>query len=71
MTAIGNFSARRRSRYRLVYLLMTAVSMGLVLGRVGWNVTHLIDAQIRQTVDADITGLAEQYSEGVSPSSFR
>jgi signal transduction histidine kinase len=48
----------------LVYMLVTAVGTGLVLGRVGWNVTHLIDAQIRQTVDTDITGLSEQYSEG-------
>ncbi len=48
----------------LVYMLVTAVGTGLVLGRVGWNVTHLIDAQIRQTVDTDITGLYEQYSEG-------
>jgi signal transduction histidine kinase len=48
----------------LIYLLVTAVGTGLVLGRVGWNVAHLIDAQIRQTVDTDITGLSEQYSEG-------
>ncbi|MDR3407250.1 MAG: HAMP domain-containing protein, partial [Methylovirgula sp.] len=64
MTAIGKLLRSTAFKISLVYLLMTAVGTGLVLGRVGWNVTHLIDAQIRQTVDADITGLAEQYSEG-------
>jgi signal transduction histidine kinase len=64
VTAIGKLLRSTAFKISLVYLLMTAVGTGLVLGRVGWNVTHLIDAQIRQTVDADITGLAEQYSEG-------
>ncbi|MGP8231606.1 MAG: ATP-binding protein [Methylovirgula sp.] len=64
MTAIGKLLRSTAFKISLVYLLMTAVGTGLVLGRVGWNVTHLIDAQIRQTVDADITGLAEQYSDG-------
>jgi signal transduction histidine kinase len=64
VTAIGKLLRSTAFKISLVYLLMTAVGTGLVLGRVGWNVTHLIDAQIRQTVDADITGLAEQYSQG-------
>ena len=31
---------------------------------VGWNIKDLVDQQITQTVDADIVGLSEQYSEG-------
>jgi signal transduction histidine kinase len=35
-----------------------------VLLRVGVNVKNLIDEQIDQTVEAEITGLAEQYAQG-------
>ena len=38
--------------------------IGLVLGFIGWNVKELIDEQIAQTIDTDIRGLSEQYSEG-------
>jgi signal transduction histidine kinase len=48
----------------VVYLCLSVVGAGLVLGRVGWNVKKLIDDQTAQTVNADITGLAEQYEEG-------
>ena len=64
MTPIIKLLRSTAFKISLIYLLVTAVGTGLVLGRVGWNVTHLIDAQIRQTVDTDITGLSEQYSEG-------
>ncbi len=64
MTPIAKLLKSTAFKLSLVYMLVTAVGTGLVLGRVGWNVTHLIDAQIRQTVDTDITGLSEQYSEG-------
>lgn len=64
MTPIIKLLRSTAFKISLVYLLVTAVGTGLVLGRVGWNVAHLIDTQIRQTVDTDITGLSEQYSEG-------
>ncbi|WP_156971120.1 sensor histidine kinase [Beijerinckia mobilis] len=46
------------------YLVITAIGAGLVLGRISWNMRRLIEDQIGQTVDADITGLAEQYAQG-------
>ena len=42
----------------------SAIGAGLVFGLVGWKVQQLIDEQVAQTVEADLTGLAEQYAEG-------
>lgn len=47
----------------LAYLVITSVGAGLIFLSVGWNVRTLIEQQITQTVDADIIGLAERYSE--------
>ena len=47
-----------------MYLCVFAIGAGSVLGGIGWNVKELIDEQIAQTIDADIRGLSEQYSEG-------
>jgi hypothetical protein len=64
VTALGKLFRTTAFKISLIYLLITAIGAGLVLGRVGWNVKALIDEQIAQTVDADITGLSEQYAEG-------
>lgn len=64
MTALGKLFRTTAFKISLAYLLISAVGAGLVFGLVGWNVQQLIDGQIAQTVDADLTGLAEQYSEG-------
>jgi signal transduction histidine kinase len=45
-------------------LAISAIGAGVVFGAVGWNMEHLIDAQIAQTIDTDITGLSEQYEQG-------
>lgn len=64
MTAIAKLFRTTAFKISLAYLVVAAIGAGLVLARAGWNVEKLIDAQIAQTVDTDITGLAEQYSEG-------
>ena len=64
MTALGKLFRTTAFKITVVYLCLSAVGAGLVLGRVGWNVRQLIDEQTAQTVNADITGLAEQYEEG-------
>lgn len=64
MIALGKLFRTTAFKISVVYLCVSAVGAGLVLGRVGWNVKQLIDEQIAQTVNADITGLAEQYEEG-------
>jgi signal transduction histidine kinase len=48
----------------LAYLVIFGIGAGLVLGGLAWNVNLLLDEQIGQTVDAEITGLAEQYQSG-------
>lgn len=64
MTALGKLFRTTAFKITVVYLCLSALGAGLVLGRVGWNVRQLIDEQTAQTVNADITGLAEQYEEG-------
>ncbi len=64
MTALGKLFRTTAFKISVVYLVLSALGAGLVLARVGWNVKQLIDEQLGQTVNADITGLAEQYDEG-------
>jgi signal transduction histidine kinase len=64
VTALGKLFRTTAFKISLAYLVISVVGAGLVFGLVGWNVQKLIDAQIAQTVDADLTGLSEQYSEG-------
>ncbi|ACB95855.1 sensor histidine kinase [Beijerinckia indica] len=64
MTAIIKLFRSTVFKVSFAYLLITAIGAGLVLGRIGWHIKELIEDQIGQTVDADITGLAEQYAQG-------
>jgi signal transduction histidine kinase len=64
VTAIAKLFRSTAFKISLAYLVVAAIGAGLVLARAGWSVEKLIDAQIAQTIDTDITGLAEQYSEG-------
>jgi signal transduction histidine kinase len=48
----------------LAYLVIFAIGSAFVLGGVAWNVNGLLDEQITQTIQAEITGLAEQYETG-------
>ena len=64
MMALGKLFRTTAFKISAVYLIVSAIGAGIVLGRVGWNVKQLIDEQIGQTVNADITGLAEQYEQG-------
>jgi len=48
----------------LAYLVLFGIGAAIVLTRVQINVEDLFDEQTAQTIDADIRGLAEQYSEG-------
>ncbi len=64
MTALGKLFRTTVFKISLAYLVITSIGAVLVLFSVGWNIKDLIDEQIRQTVDADIIGLSEQYNEG-------
>jgi signal transduction histidine kinase len=48
----------------IAYFVIVGLGFTLVLDQVGENVRELIDDQIRQTINAEIKGLAEQYAEG-------
>ena len=65
MTARGSLLPKlfRTTAFRLslVYLAVFAVSVFLILGYVAWNTTRLFNDQLVDTIEAEITGLAEQY----------
>lgn len=64
MTAFGRLFRTTAFKVSLAYLVFTSIGAAVVLFSVGWNVQNLIEQQISQTIDTDITGLSEQYSEG-------
>src|SRR3954465_1680475 len=45
----------------LAYLAVFTVFAFLILGYVAWNTTRVLNDQIIDTIEAEITGLAEQY----------
>jgi signal transduction histidine kinase len=51
-------------RLTLLYVLVFGVFATAALGYVAWNARRLIEDQIRQTIDAEITGLSEQFRQG-------
>jgi signal transduction histidine kinase len=48
----------------VAYFFIIGLGFTLVLERVGENVRQLIDDQMRQTINAELKGLSEQYKEG-------
>src|SRR5947208_15215690 len=64
MTALGKLLRTTAFRLTLVYLTVFALFAVFLLAYVAWNTRRLMTEQITQTVDAEITGLAEQYRQG-------
>src|SRR5947209_2911165 len=64
MTALGKLLRTTAFRLTLVYVIIVAVFAAFLLGYFAWNTRRLITEQITQTVDAEITGLSEQYRQG-------
>jgi signal transduction histidine kinase len=64
MTALGKLLRTTAFKLTLVYLTVFALFAAFLLGYFAWNTRRLITEQIIQTVDAEITGLAEQYRLG-------
>ncbi len=62
--ALGKLFRTTVFKISLAYLVISAIGAGLVLGTVGWNMKNVIDEQIAQTIDTNITGLSEQYAQG-------
>jgi signal transduction histidine kinase len=64
MTALGKLLRTTAFKLTLVYLSVFALFAAFLLAYFSWNTRRLITEQITQTVDAEITGLAEQYRQG-------
>ncbi|HXW72255.1 MAG TPA: HAMP domain-containing sensor histidine kinase [Methylocella sp.] len=62
--AIGKLFRTTAFKISLAYLILSAIGASIVLGTVGWNMKHLVEEEIAQTIDADIKGLSEQYAQG-------
>jgi signal transduction histidine kinase len=64
VTALGKLFRTTAFKLSIAYLVVFAIGAGFVLGSVAWNVKGLMDEQISQTIEAEITGLSEQYAQG-------
>ncbi|MBV9558056.1 MAG: HAMP domain-containing protein, partial [Pseudolabrys sp.] len=64
MTALGKLLRTTTFRLTLVYLVVFSIFAVFLLGYFALNTRRLITEQINQTVDAEITGLSEQYRQG-------
>jgi signal transduction histidine kinase len=64
VTALGKLVRTTAFKLTLFYLTVFALFAVLLLGYFAWNTRRLITEQITETVDAEITGLSEQYRQG-------
>jgi signal transduction histidine kinase len=64
LNALGKLFHTTLFKLTLVYLTIFAVFAACLLGYFAWNTRRLITEQITRTVDAEITGLSEQYNQG-------
>ena len=64
MTAFGKLVRSTAFRLTLVYLVVFALYAAALLAYFALNTGRLITEQITDTVDAEITGLTEQYTIG-------
>ena len=64
MTALGKLLRTTAFKLTLVYLTVFALFAAFLLGYFAWNTRRLITEQITQTVDTEISDLAEQYRIG-------
>jgi signal transduction histidine kinase len=64
VTALGKLLRTTVFKLSLAYLVIFAIGCALLLARVGFTARFFIDEQIASTIDADINGLSESYSQG-------
>jgi signal transduction histidine kinase len=64
VTALGKLFRTTTFKLTLVYLTVFALFAVFLLGYFALNTRRLITEQITDTVDAEITGLSEQYRQG-------
>ncbi|MBI1204031.1 MAG: HAMP domain-containing protein [Rhodopseudomonas sp.] len=64
MTALGKLFRTTTFKLTLVYLTVFALFAAFLLGYFALNTRRLITEQITDTVNAEVTGLSEQYRQG-------
>jgi signal transduction histidine kinase len=64
VSGFGNLFRTTAFKLSLFYLAVFAITIFLTLGYVAWNANRLVHAQMISTIDAEITGLAEQFERG-------
>ena len=64
MTSLGKLVRTTAFKLSLAYLLVFTVFALGTLSYVAWNAGRVLDQQFISTIDAEITGLAEQYRSG-------
>jgi len=64
VTALGKLFRTTTFKLTLVYLTVFALFAAFLLGYFAFNTRRLITEQITETVNAEITGLSEQYRQG-------
>jgi signal transduction histidine kinase len=64
VTALGKLLRTTAFKLALAYLTVFAALSMVVLGYVAWHANALLAGQLNATVNAEITGLAEQYRQG-------
>ena len=64
MTALGKLFRTTTFKLTLVYLTVFGLFAAFLLGYFALNTRRLIDEQIADIVNAEITGLTEQYRLG-------
>jgi signal transduction histidine kinase len=64
MTSLGKLVRTTAFKLSLAYLLVFTVFAFGTLGYVAWSARRVLDQQFVSTIDAEITGLAEQYRAG-------
>lgn len=64
MIALGKLFRTTAFKLSLIYLTVFALFAAVLLAYFAWNTYRLVTQQIVETIDAEITGLAEQYNQG-------
>jgi signal transduction histidine kinase len=64
MTALGKLFRTTAFKLSLIYLTVFALFAAFLIGYFSWQTSRLITQQITETVDSEISGLTEVYTQG-------
>jgi signal transduction histidine kinase len=64
VTALTKLFRTTTFRLSLTYLALFSAAAIVAIAYIYWNTTVLLSRQLNQTIDAELTGLAEQYRAG-------